>query len=374
MPGDSGRTTTTTNQEPWGAQQPYLKRGFQRADELYGDPIEQYAGSRVGALSAMTQEGQQAGLGLIRGAGMGGAEEYLQRLMGGEYLSPESNPHLRQLADLGAEDITRQYKTALYPGASMARFGRAGSGAEANLQYGATRGLGDALSRNYANIYGANYNRERGFMQQGVGLSAQLGANRRADITTGTELGYGRDAYEQRLINDLVGKFNFQQQEPGQRLDDYTRRIYGGGVIPGISESTGTMSGQNMGAAQWAGLGISALGLFTSTRTAKEHVDWVDTEEALEMIRALPIALWRYLPERVDADPRLDRDLHMGAYAEDFKGIFKIGNGQTLTVVDLCGVALAAVKGAAERLAKLETRLAQYEGMLKFEPVEVANA
>lgn len=368
------KVTTKTTSAPWGPQQGFLQDLWSQAQQQYGAPMEQFGGSRVGGLSAMTLEGQQAGLGLIRGAGGGPEEDYIRRLMGGEFLDPSSNPQLRALADQGAADITRQYKQAVYPGASLAGLGRAGSPAESRLQGQAMRGLGDALSRNYSNIYGQNYARERGYMQQGVGMASQLGAGRRADIGLGAQLGQGADTYEQRLIDDLVNKFNFQQWEPEQRLDRYAGRITGQGVIPGMSKTTQTMPGQPFGAAQGFGLGLGALGLFTSTRTAKEEFSVVDYEEMFEMLKALDVSIWRYKPEVVDQRPDLDRNWHIGPYAEDVQQIFHVGDGKTLLGVDIIGIAISAVKSCAQRILKLEDRLTEYESVLKFEPVEVAHA
>ena len=260
--GSKDGGTVETSSSPWGPQQPYMKDIWSQAQNLYGTPLQQFGASTVGPQSAMTQEGQQAGLGLIRGAGQGQQFGYINDVMSGQYLDPSSNPWLRQLADQGASDITRQFKTAAFPGASLGAMGRAGSGAEMNLQGQAYRGLGDALSRNYSNIYGQNYARERGYMQQAPGMMNQAQAGRRADIGMGTQLGGQADQYAQMQLNDLIQKFNFQQQEPGQRLDAYQQRIFGGGVIPGTQTMPG--GGQGFGAAQGIGAGLGLLGTLMS--------------------------------------------------------------------------------------------------------------
>lgn len=252
---------TEMKSSPWEPQQQYMKDVWSQAQDLYGTPIQQYGPSTVGPQSAMTQEGQQAGLGLIRGAGQGSQFGYLNNVMSGQYLNPETNPYLQSMYDQGVVNITRDFKTAAYPGASMGAIGRVGSGAEMRQQGLAYRGLGDALSANYANTFGRNYEIERGYMQQAPGMMNQAQAGQRADIGLGTQLGGQADQYAQMQLNDLIQKFNFVQQEPGQRLDAYQQRIFGGGVIPGTQTLPG---GQGFGAAQGIGTALGVMGTLMS--------------------------------------------------------------------------------------------------------------
>lgn len=363
--GDQGGQTTTSTQEsaPWAAMQPFMKDVWGQAQQQFGTPIQQYGGQRIGGQSAQTLESQQAGLGMIRGAGGGAGGEYIQNLLGGQFLSPDSNPYLRQMAEQGASDITRQFKTATAPGLSMAGIGRAGSGAEANLYGQGARGLGDALAANYANTYGQNYARERGFQQQGIGLASQFGANRRADIGFGSQMGMGADIYQQRLADEDIRRFNFGQQEPGQRLDDYVRHIMGGGVVPGTTTSETTQyGGGGMTPGQWAGLGVSTLGMFMSSRAFKNEHSTVDHVEALKQLEHLPIAIWDYTAEHqkqmVEAGHPADSAMHLGPYAEDFQSLLGLGDGKTIAFIDIIGFALAATKGAGEHIRELATSLA----------------
>ena len=255
----SGGQTMTSESAPWGPQQQYMKDIWSQAQGLYGTPIEQYGASTVAGQSAMSQEGQQAGLGLIRGAGQGGQFGFLNNMMSGQYLSPDSNPWVKGLYDQGVSNITRDFKTAAYPGASMLGSGRSGSAMESMRQGQAYRGLGDALSANYANTYGRNYEMERGYMQQAPGMMQQAMAGQRANIGMGTALGAQADQYSQEQLDDLVRKFNFGQEEPGRRLDAYGRRVFGGGVIPGTT--TQQMPGQPFGPAQGVGAGLGLMSL-----------------------------------------------------------------------------------------------------------------
>lgn len=257
-----GSETTTTESEPWGPQQQYLQDVWSRAQGMADTPMQQYGGTTVGGQSAQTIESQQAGLGMIRNAGQGPMQGMINDVAGGRYLSPDSNPWIKGLADRGAADITRQFKQAAYPGASMGAMGRVGSGAESRNQRNAYYGLGQALQSNYANTYGQNYQMERGYMQQAPQMQAQYGADQRSQLGFGNMMGQGADQYAQRQLDDQVQKFNFGQMEPRQRQQDYTQQIMGGGVIPGTSTETQQWSAPGMSGGQWAGLGLGALSLF----------------------------------------------------------------------------------------------------------------
>ncbi len=356
--GSGGAQTTTTSSQPWKPQQQYLKMGFQQAEQLLNTPLQQFGPSTVAGQSAMSQEGQQAGLGLVRNAGQGAEFDYMNQVLGGQFLDPNSNPYLRSLADQGASDITRQFQTAVMPGTWGGGMGRVGSGASANMQKQSMIGLGDALQKNYSRIYGQNFQQERDRMQQGVGLMNQMRQGQRSDIMTGTQLGGGADAFAQAQLNDQIQKFNFLQQEPESRLDRFQQRITGGGVIPGRTQ--GTVPGQQFGPAQGIGAGIGVMGLMMScSREWKEELDRAQPVAVLEALEALPIPIWRYEPEA--AASLQDHEIHMGPYAEDFKQVTDLGDGKVLSVIDVTGIALAAVKGAGEKIKALEARLTALE-------------
>lgn len=245
--------------EPWEPIQENLQGLMPLQRGVYDNPQEFYPGSSVGSRSAQTLAAEQSGLGLIRGATNPAMENYFGRLMGGQFLDQSTNPALRGLADRGAADISRQFKQIAFPGASMMGQGRVGSGAELRQQGMAYRGLGEALQRNYSDIYGQNYARERGFMQQGPQMMAQYGANRRGDIGLGSQLGFGADAYAQRLVDDQRARWDFRQQEPTNRLNQYQQGLFQLGQMGGTQQTR--TPGQGFGGAQIAGtvLGIGGM-------------------------------------------------------------------------------------------------------------------
>jgi hypothetical protein len=87
---------------------------------------------------------------------------------------------------------------------------------------------------------------------------------------------------------------------------------------------------------QGVGLALSAFAL--SHSSLKEEVTAVGDGEILEGLRQLEINRWKY---------RGEDTVHVGPMAEDFHRIFGVGDGVTLQLVDVMGVALGALKELA---------------------------
>lgn len=190
--------TETTTQEPWSAQQPYLRDIFQQAQNLYGQgaPLtpemsgltQQYLHGLPGQVEG-AQQYLGAGGGIlsdIAGGGLsplsGPAGQYLSDVTSGAYLG--SNPYLDQMYQQGAGDISRTFREATVPGIHSAFGGSAGafgSGAHQATLGQAQKELGGALGNLYTGIYNPAYQFERGLQQQGAGMLGNLGLG---DIST----------------------------------------------------------------------------------------------------------------------------------------------------------------------------------------------
>lgn len=94
--------------------------------------------------------------------------------------------------------------------------------------------------------------------------------------------------------------------------------------------------------------GDVALG---SSRTLKTAFDSVDPAEVLARVADLPVASWRYKSE--DEYKR-----HIGPFAEDFQRLFGLGDGETISVIDAQGVALAAIQGLQQALVEKDAEVA----------------
>ncbi|MFQ5527963.1 MAG: tail fiber domain-containing protein, partial [Thermoanaerobaculia bacterium] len=92
-----------------------------------------------------------------------------------------------------------------------------------------------------------------------------------------------------------------------------------------------------------------------SDRAAKENFESVDPQEVLQKLVDLPIETWNYRDNSEGVR-------HMGPMAQDFRAAFGLGHTDTgISVVDLDGVALAAIKGLAGKLDAKEQQLAALE-------------
>jgi len=91
------------------------------------------------------------------------------------------------------------------------------------------------------------------------------------------------------------------------------------------------------------GAHVTAGGTWTdgSSRTFKEDLRPVDSEEILRAVVDLPLYRWRYTDS--------DEGDHLGPVAEDFFEAFALGNDERyIAGVDGDGVTLAAIQGLFE--------------------------
>jgi hypothetical protein len=100
-------------------------------------------------------------------------------------------------------------------------------------------------------------------------------------------------------------------------------------------------------------VGLAASGGAFSSKKLKHKKKKVVEGEVVEKVKRLPVERWTYKPGIEDSGR------HIGPYAEDFKKRFGVGDGVTLHPVDAAGVALAAVKGLAKKIDKIEKKVAR---------------
>jgi len=83
----------------------------------------------------------------------------------------------------------------------------------------------------------------------------------------------------------------------------------------------------------------------------KEEFEAVDPTEVLEKLVALPITTWTYRHDETASR-------HMGVMAQDFYAAFGLGgNDRYLTSIDPDGVAMAAIQGLDQKVAREDARL-----------------
>ncbi len=227
-------------------QSPYLSQIYQQAQQQYGQPWQFYPGSITAERDPFTQQGtQQLGERGLGGSPVtAGAENLASRTLGGQFLQGQGqNPWLDQMFQRGARGLSREFNMATLPQLE-ARFG--GAGRTGSPAYGAALSrqsdlLGTQLNEFATNIYGGAYDRERGRQQQTLGMAPGLAQAGRADIQSGIQAGLMREQFNQQLLNDLIQRFDFEQQEPSQRLGRFS------GAIGQPFQQSQSSSSQNVG-------------------------------------------------------------------------------------------------------------------------------
>lgn len=117
-----------------------------------------------------------------------------------------------------------------------------------------------------------------------------------------------------------------------QKFDVIGGQESGGGGLGGIGQLLG-------GAASLA----SSFGF--SSRKLKNKTSTPSTKEILDKVEQLELDQWKY--------KGIDRE-HLGPYAEQFQELFGVGNGQSINMIDVCGVLLGAVKELSHKINKLQ--------------------
>jgi len=266
MPGgDDPEPQTITqqaNSSPWSEQQPFLKTGFQSAqDNVLNRPLQYFGGSTVVGFDPateqslnMTQQRATAGSPLL-----GQAQGEIGKTLSGDYLN-QGNPAFQGMLERSISPIRQEYQQTVVPGlnGSFAGAGRYGSNA-----FQTARGqAADSYMRNVGDVASglayANYGDERGRMQTAAGLAPSLAQADYADAGMLGQVGAAREGQAQAQLQDQVNRFNFQQSEPTNRLAQYMGLI-GGGYGGQSTSSQVVPAGQGSNPLLTA-LGIGATG------------------------------------------------------------------------------------------------------------------
>jgi len=304
----SGSTTTIQSSEPWSGQEPYLIKGFKRAESQLEQPLSYYPNSTVvpfsnqteGALSAMEARAR-AGSPLLR-SGQGAISD----TVGGSYLSASpARPTFSSYAGGTGGGQSELSKTAAgnYLGANSyldkvvdKSVGRAGAAIDARFsnagRYGSgqhLRSLADDTGALAASIYAPAYEAERGRMVSGAanlagtqlsgaqGLQSGYDTERRNQLTSAAltpnmaqadygdlsklgAVGAAREGLASKELEDQINRYMFSQTAQRDALKEYMAAIaggsYGGTTVaqtPLYSDPWGQALGTGVAAAGMAG-------------------------------------------------------------------------------------------------------------------------
>jgi len=218
----------TTSSSPWRGQQPYLKQLYAGASDLLGQGNYEYGPGRVSGTAPETEEAWRMAADQARQGSptLGMASAEAQKTLSGDYLNPESNPWLQKTHDIGKREIERGFFGATNAlGSRLEGSNRSGSGAAQLGRRRTTDSLAQGLGDFTNQLYGGNYQAERGRMSGMVGQAAGLEEARYRDATAMGAIGQQRQQESQRQIDDIVARFLQTQHGTQQKLAEFSSLI-----------------------------------------------------------------------------------------------------------------------------------------------------
>lgn len=245
--GGGGDTTSVSKVEPPDAVKPYLDPFMRQAANLAGQPYQAYGGQRIAGFAPE----QEAGLQLTAQRALQGAPDInasrlnLTQTMNGAYMSPDSNPYLKQMADTALDQVQGRVNSTMR--------GTGGYGGSAHTETLA-RSLGDTA----ANIYGTNYNNERTNQMRGMAFAPQMQNIDYQDLQALSGAGDARQQLSQQYLNQGYDNFLEAKNYPYQQLDVMGNAIRATMGAGGTTSTTGPNPNQSSPVA--SALGGAALG------------------------------------------------------------------------------------------------------------------
>ncbi len=211
-----GGTTTVQNADPWVGAQPFLRDYMRQAKAQSRTPMKYYGGQTI---AGFAPEQEQA-FNRMMGDTYQPSLDYYGGILGGENMDAITNPIVNQ--------VNSQFSAA----------GRYGSGSH-NAALG--KGITEAITP---------------YQMQAAQLLPQLEAQKTAGI-----MGVGdmRRAFDQAMLDEARNKFNFYQNEPIQRLQQYASLVSPGAGFGGQSSMT-QPGGSSFASALGGGLTGAAFG------------------------------------------------------------------------------------------------------------------
>lgn len=280
--GGGGGTTTTTNSDPWEGQQPYLKDIMAKAQGLYNaEGPSYYPNSTV---SPFTDQ-QRAAFDQAYQFGMGGGSAAMQGAVGnvadtlnGTYLMA-GNPYFSAMSDRIAAEVMPRVN---------ASFEAAGRGDSGLASRAAALGLGDAIG----GLAYQNYGTERGNQMTAAGLAPGIDQGIYSGLNAATGAAGMYQQMSQQQLNDLVNRWNYNQNLDWNKLGNYSQMVQGN---YGQNTTTTSNAASNPFGTIMGGL-MGGLGLFNmfSDRRIKENIRRIGMAD-----NGLPIYAYNYIGDPI---------------------------------------------------------------------------
>ncbi len=240
--GGGGQTQNTTqNIDP--AILPYITYGLDEAKTLYGaDSPEYYPDATYVPASATTTEA----LGLAGDRARTGsplvpaAQAQQLSTISGDRLSA-GNPYFSAMMASAATPAVNEFNKAIRDiGSRTAASGRYGSGAMGEMESQATENLANSLTNRAAELAYSNFGAERARQDAAIASAPQMAAADYQDINQLAKIGQTQEQYAKNKLNADIGRFEFEQNKPYNKLESYLSAAYG---APAPVNQTSTSSG-----------------------------------------------------------------------------------------------------------------------------------
>jgi hypothetical protein len=219
--------TQVSKQELPDFLQPYAPEYAQRVQDVANMPYQAYDYNRVAPFA----EDTLAGMDMLRNAAnynqplFDQAQNELSKTISGAYMSPDSNPYLQGTYDAAASRMADAYKTgtAAQTNAAAGFGGAFGGSAQSELQGQQNRAFGDSLGQFANNLYGQNYQAERGRQLGAVQAAPGFAGARQAfdfgNANALNSIGQQQQALGQNYLNADFAQFDEARNYPRQQLD-----------------------------------------------------------------------------------------------------------------------------------------------------------
>ncbi|ANN76815.1 tail fiber domain-containing protein [Bordetella flabilis] len=415
--GGGGSSTQTVKYDIPQWMEDAGQSNYQQAQQVAGLPYQPYSGQGVAPMNGsqnlgigMVQQAAQNNYGGqairqgIQGAGAGMA--YQPQQVSAQSQTPDAlagymSPYTKDVTDATMSELDRQRQIQLQNNGGAATnagaFGGARQGvmdAETNrnaqqVQAQTLASLNNSAYSNAQNQFNNDANRNltaqqsnqaaglsgAGLNLQGAGLLGTLGAGyQQNELNNGNavlQTGNQQQQQAQNQNNWDYQQFQDQRGYPQQQLGILEQAL---GMTPNMGGSTTTPMYQNSGSSalggalggglvtsmftnngmyQGLGAGLGGLMGYFSDEDLKTDKAPVDTEAIADKVRDTRMDSWRYKPNL-----GIGGGKHVGMYAQDFAKNFG-GDGHMIPYMDAIGVNMAATKGLAQKLQRLERQVSK---------------
>ena len=264
--GTPERQTQVQEMDP--AIRPFVTYGLSEAQRLYETPGPGYfPGQTYVSPSATTQAALQAAQtrALQGNPLVPAAQQTLGQTISGQFLGP--NPFFAQAFRPAAQAAQQAFTEGMgMIGSRASQAGRYGSPAMQNLENRAMGQFSEALTGQAGKLAYQNYADERARQMAAVGAAPQLAEADYGDIQRLLTTGQAQEAYQGQALQDAINRFNYQQNLPSAKLQQFLSAAYGapmGGIttsmVPTYSNPAANLLGGAVAGYALGGTGPNAL-------------------------------------------------------------------------------------------------------------------